>query len=84
MPAQYAKALRDEVLQGKVDAAALLQNFRQALQARGHEKLLPSIYNEYQKLELADERSKKRSAITPESEQTRNLLELYRRLVTAN
>ncbi len=81
--AEYAKALR-EASQDHGNAKALLANLRAALERRGHQKLLPSILNEYEKLELADARSKARSAVTPESERNRTLLELYRRLVSTN
>jgi hypothetical protein len=78
----YAKALHLAKKDG--DAKASLANLRAALERRGHVKLLPSIFNEYQKVLLAEERSQSRKTITPESERTRALLELYRRLVTTH
>ncbi len=78
----YAKALR-EASQENGNAKALIANLRGALERRGHQKLLPAIVTEYEKLELAEERSKSRSTITPESERNRQLLELYRRLVSS-
>ena len=79
----YAKALR-EASRSDANPKTLLTNLHAALERRGHQKLLPAILTEYEKLELAEERSKKRSTITPESERNRTLLELYRRLVSSN
>ncbi len=80
--ALYAKALHAAVAADDSKAKSYLSNLHKALESRGHQKLLPTIFTEYEKLELADARSKERSTITPESERTRNLLELYRRLVS--
>jgi len=82
--ALYAKALREAAQQDQMKAKALLGNLHSALLRRGHQKLLPAILSEYEKLELADERSKMRSTISPQSERNRMLLELYRRLVSSN
>lgn len=60
------------------------KNLVTALKRRGHLKLLPRIAAEYEKLEERKERSKKYSTITPESEQTRVLLELYQKLVNTH
>ena len=79
----YAKALR-EVSKENGNAKAIMANLENALKRRGHLKLLPAIVNEYQKLELAEQRSKARSTATPESERNRTLLELCRRLVSTN
>ncbi len=73
----YAKALYS--LTSKSD---LLEKMRVALKRRGHEKLLPRIYAEYKKLELAKNRAQMHALITPEKERTRVLLELYRKLVS--
>ena len=80
----YAKALREASVKDTANAKTLLTNLRAALERRGHQKLLPAILTEYEKLELAEERSKSRAEITPESERNRTLLELYRRLVSSN
>jgi hypothetical protein len=77
--AAYAKALYE--LDKKNFSKAYFTNLHKALESRGHGKLLPAILSEYEKLELAEARSKARSTITPESERNRTLLELYRRLV---
>jgi len=77
---QYAKALYELVEKNDKEGKAYLKNLRQALERRGHVKLLPQIFSEYKKLALASERAELHKKITPENEQTRMLLELYRRL----
>ncbi|MSR70661.1 hypothetical protein EXS62_01320 [Candidatus Kaiserbacteria bacterium] len=62
---------------------AKLGDLRGALARRGHEKLLPHIYSEYQKLVLQEHRLKEHKKVTPEKERTRVLLELYRTLTNA-
>ncbi len=82
--AMYAKAMYS-LVGGKSDVSKpYLAHLRTVLARRGHQKLLPAIFTEYEKLELAAQRSKSRATITPESERTRILLELYRRLVSTN
>lgn len=76
--ADYAKAL-DEIGAGKKHLKAL----REALRRRGHEKLLPQIFAEYQKRILRRERLAMHQKVTPHIERTRTLLELYRKLVSA-
>ncbi len=78
----YAKALY-ETDKSKL-SKKYFTNLRQVLESRGHQKLLPAIVSEYEKLELAAKRSKTRSTVTPESERNRALLELYRRLISSN
>jgi hypothetical protein len=73
--ADYAKALYE--LGG---SAPRLRSLRELLKRRGHERLLPKIYSEYQKISVQDERLKIHKKVTPEKEQTRILLELYRKL----
>lgn len=87
--AQYAKALRELVEKNigskrfdKLTASGYLKNLRQALERRGHIKLLPQIFSEYKKLDTARERAELHGKVTPESERTRVLLELYRKLTT--
>lgn len=58
-----------------------LSRLRDVLKRRGHEKLLPRIFAEYQKLILARERSAMHRDVTPERERTRTLLELYKKLI---
>ena len=79
--AAYAKALR-EVAAKNPDTKQTFVHLRTALERRGHVKLLPAIISEYEKLELAEARSKARGTVTTESERTRVLLELYRHLVS--
>ncbi len=57
------------------------KNLIEALTRRGHIKLLPSIFAEYQKLQLHRERLDMHSKVTPERERTRILLELYKKLI---
>lgn len=80
---QYAKALRSLVLENPHEGKLFLSSLRAALKTRGHEKLLPHIAHEYEKLELAKERSERAAAITPERERTRVLYELYKKLTSA-
>lgn len=74
--ADYAKALYE--LGG---SAARLSKLKDVLKSRGHEALLPKIFAEYQKLELAESRRQKAAEVTPERERTRVLLELYNKLI---
>jgi len=78
---QYAKALYELVDKNEKEGGTYLKNLRQALERRGHIKLLPQIFSEFQKLETASGRAELHKKITPEGEQTRTLLELYKRLV---
>ena len=81
----YAKALyqtRTSGVQGTSDVR-LLKSLRTVLTRRGHEKLLPQIFAEYKKLALGAERLVRHKEVTPEKEQTRILLELYKKLTNA-
>lgn len=78
--AYYARALFALIEEKPKKAAAYLGNLDMVLKKRGHQKLLPKIFNEYQKLQLMQERVHKQNAVTPEQERTRILLELYRKL----
>ena len=75
--AQYAKALCEV---GTPDARAL-DNLRQALKRRGHEKLLPRIFSEYKKLLLGRERAQVYREVTPQMRRTGVLLQLYQKLI---
>jgi F0F1-type ATP synthase delta subunit len=77
--ADYAKALFD-ISKNQTPDVRFLENARAALARRGHSKLLPRIYAEYQKLLLARERAAARARITHAQERTRQLLALYRAL----
>ncbi|MES2202769.1 MAG: hypothetical protein V4474_00350 [Patescibacteria group bacterium] len=74
LAAQYAKALAE------VDKPTMA-SLRAALERRGHSKLLPRIFAEYEKLQLQKERRVKQQTPSKEQERTRTLLELYKKLV---
>lgn len=78
---QYAKALYSLVKENPKTGKEFLVGLRVALKRRGHEKLLPQIFTEYKKLEIAGERSRKAQEVTPERERTRILFELYKKLI---
>lgn len=78
----YAKALLE--LNNRTSDVRLLKNLRGALARRGHQKLLPRIFAEYQKLLLAQKRSSMHREVTPERERSRVLLELYRKLIASS
>ena len=84
LSASYARALHDAVSKDENRGAELLKNLRAALARRGHEKLLPRIFSDYQTLVTKEERSKVQQTVSPEAEQTRILLELYRKLTTSH
>ena len=73
---QYAKALFES-------ERPTVAKLRDALERRGHLKLLPRIFAEYQKLLLQQDRRIARSKVTPAQERTRVLLELYNNLIRA-
>lgn len=83
IPAAYARALFELSEADPKEGGAYVRNLRAVLARRGHEKLMPQVFAEYQKLELARERSRMHASITPERERTRTLLELYRTLLAA-
>ena len=74
---QYAKAL---ISVDKPVVSAL----KEVLKKRGHEKLLPTIFREFEKLQLREKRLIEQKKITPELERKRILLELYQKLVNSN
>lgn len=80
--AQYAKALHELAEKNPENAQKYLKNLRELLRRRGHEKLLTTIWSEYQKLQVAQERTRKHRSITPEIERTDKLLQLYRQLIS--
>ena len=77
----YAQALYTADTKDPKKSLATLQR---TLEARGHEKLLPKIFFEYQKLEVRANRLAMHKKITPERERTRILFELYRTLAAAH
>ncbi len=80
---QYAQALYELVTKDPIKSEMYLGNLQKTLKAKGHQKLLPRIFAEFKTILDQKERSKKYSLVTPEQERTRNLLELYRKLVTS-
>ena len=66
------------------DSAKAFETLKRTLKARGHEKLMPKIASEYQKLEVRAQRLALHKKVTPERERTRVLLELYHKLVAAH
>lgn len=82
LASSYARALHEVAHQEGAKNTDILKNFREALARRGHEKLLPKIFAEYEKLETGEHRLARHKKITPEAQQTRVLLELYRKLTS--
>ncbi len=77
----YARALLSAVEDNPGRGGELLKNLRSLLARRGHEKLLPRIYQASVRLLRSKERSARYKEASPEQERTRALLELYRRLI---
>lgn len=77
---QYAKALHAQLTKEPARAKELFANVRTALKRRGHEKLLPHIATELERLEVAHTRTARAKEATPERERTRVLFELYKHL----
>ena len=82
--AQYAKALYETVVHNPSGSSGYLKNLRASLTQRGHVKLLPKIFTEYQKLETKHKRSKMHRTVTPHMLRTKVLLELYQKLTEVN
>ena len=78
---QYARALHSLVKENPAKGKEFLHGLRSALKRRHHEKLLPQIYAEYEKLEVTHKRTQRAREVTPERERTRILFELYKKLV---
>lgn len=78
---QYAKALRALIEVHPRRGKTYLKNLHAALASRGHEKLLPRIFSEYERLLLKERRGVHYRTVNPERERTKVLLELYRKLV---
>ena len=81
--AQYAAALFDLVTRSPEKSGEYLTGLKTTLQRKGHQKLMPRIFAEYERIATSRERSKTYAEVTPESERTRILLELYRSLVAS-
>ena len=76
---QYAEVLSTLSTDAK-GQESISRNFFAALKHNGHEKLLPAIVRECERLDLGRKRLAEQKKITPEQEQTRILTELYRKL----
>lgn len=79
--AQYAKALHQLVSKSPTEGKRYLASLRETLAERGHTRLMPRVYAEYEKLLLREERTKRFLKETPERARTRALAELYRTLI---
>jgi hypothetical protein len=79
---QYAKALFSLVAENPKTGGEFLDGLKQALKRRGHDKLLPHILHEYERLEVGQERNARAREETPERERTRVLFELYKKLTS--
>lgn len=84
LASSYARALYELSSKNESRSAEYLKGLKSALARRGHEKLLPKIYSEFELLALKQERSKAHSTVTPEQERTRVLLELYKKLTNTS
>lgn len=78
---QYARALYDLAQESPAKAKQYLGNLRHVLARRGHSKLLPRIYAEYEHLSQKAARAARSSAREPGAERTAQLVDLYRRLI---
>jgi F0F1-type ATP synthase delta subunit len=76
----YARALYEVVSKDEAKGKEYIANLKEALKRRGHEKLFPKIFSEYEQLTLKKERSNVQTTVSPEQERTRILLELYQKL----
>jgi hypothetical protein len=80
LAASYAQGLYD-LTKANGPKTEYLASLKEALSRRGHEKLLPKIFTEYQLLALKEERSDAHRSVSPEQERTRQLLTLYKKLI---
>lgn len=78
----YARALFEVIEKDPKEAKKYINNLAESLKTRGHMKLLPQILSSFENLELKKERSASQKKVTPTQEQTRVLLELYRKLIS--
>ena len=80
----YARAVFEVTSSKEVKGSEILKNLRESLQKRGHEKLLPKIFAEYEKLHIREKRLSEQKKVTPEAEQKKILLELYQKLISTH
>ncbi|HYF13207.1 MAG TPA: hypothetical protein VD928_02845 [Candidatus Paceibacterota bacterium] len=83
MARDYAQALFELIKENPSKGKEYLKNLKEALARRGHEKLLPRIFSEYEKLVAREERAQQFARINPKEEQKRILIELYQKLIHA-
>ena len=84
MPAHdYAQALYELTKVKPAKGKEYLSNLKKALVRRGHEKLLPRILAEYEKLVAKEKRAEQFEKLTAKEEQKRILIELYQKLIHA-
>lgn len=81
---QYAQGLYDVEREHQQASKAFFARVREALVRRGHQKLLPRIASAYEMLLVRERRREASLQMTPEGERMRVLLQLYRKLISAN
>jgi hypothetical protein len=77
----YARALFEMLETSPKHSKVFFENLQKSLKRRGHQKLLPKILSEYEKLETAHKRRDLYSTVTPQMERTRTLMQLYKKLI---
>lgn len=77
----YARALFALIQEHPRKGGVYIKNLKIALARRGHEKLLPRILKEYERLVLREERSQEALKMNAKNERTRTLIELYQKLI---
>jgi len=80
---QYAHALYQLTEEHPQKGTTYLKSLQKVVTSRGHQRLLPTILAQYEKLALQGKRKAQLEKRSPEQEQTRILLELYNTLVNA-
>ncbi len=77
----YARALYALLEEQPKQSEVFVRNLFATLKRRGHVRLASRIFGEYQKLLLQKDRAVMHAHTTPQQEESRVLLQLYRRLV---
>lgn len=80
---QYAKAIHELLKAEPTRSGEFVAGLRKTLAARGHERVLPRIRTELEKIQYAESRAAAARATTPERERTRVLFELYKKLTAS-
>jgi F0F1-type ATP synthase delta subunit len=76
----YARALFEMLETSPQHSKVFFENLQKTLKRRGHQKLLPRIMSEYEKLDTAHQRRDLYATVTPQMERTRVLMQLYKKL----